>query len=208
MHFFPIGLAESALKCGRKDPCGASTSQDFEELEISMEDNDIGRKLVSCSTGSSSKVFVDFDSRMNVDCEGVTFSVKLISDADALTRLKEESVGEDSSSRDIDIMGTGREANRSSQLSDNLMKTKGNKIRAGGDRGSEARKKKRKKAKEKCEELQEEAEVAKLIDSHAKMLMDGVVEVSGSADGAASVKADPGSGMFVRWFTLGLLTIF
>jgi hypothetical protein len=208
LHFFPTGVAESALKYGRKDPCGASTSQDFEELEISMEDNDMERKLTSYSTGSSSKVFIDYDNEMNIDdCDGIKFSLKLLSNADVL-RVKEEAMDEDSSSRDIDILGTGGEVNIS-QLSDDLIKIKEeNIIGSGDDRGSEARKKKRKKAKEKYEELQEKDEVASLIDTNAKMLRDVSVEVSSSADVAAPLKADSGSGMFVRWFALGVLKIF
>ncbi|XP_021918907.1 uncharacterized protein LOC110829490 isoform X2 [Zootermopsis nevadensis] len=192
-----IGLAESALKCGRKDPYGASTSQDFEELEISMEDNDMERKLTSYSTGSSSKVFIDCDNEMNVDdCEGMKFSLKLISDADDI-RIKDEPMDEDSSSRDTDIMGSGGEVNRRSQLSHSFMKTKEeNKIGSGDDRGSEARKKRRKKAKKKYKELQEEDEVASLTDTNSKMLREMSVDVSSSAHVAVPLKTDSVSGVF------------
>lgn len=197
------------MKCGRKDPYGASTSQDFEELEISMEDNDMERKLTSYSTGSSSKVFIDCDNEMNVDdCEGMKFSLKLISDADDI-RIKDEPMDEDSSSRDTDIMGSGGEVNRRSQLSHSFMKTKEeNKIGSGDDRGSEARKKRRKKAKKKYKELQEEDEVASLTYTNSKMLREMSMDVSSSAHVAVPLKTDSVSGMFIRWCTLRVFKIF
>jgi hypothetical protein len=158
-----------------------------------MEEDDPERKLASYSFGYSSKVFVDYGEEMTV--ESIRFSLKLLSDADML-RLKEEAMDEDSSSRDNGIvMGI-------SQLSDKSMKTKEkSKIDAGDDRGSEAKKKKRKKVKEKYEELQKEDGVAKLMDTsvdNAKILRDVSVDVSHSPYAATHVKADSGSGTFVR----------
>jgi hypothetical protein len=175
-----------------------------------MEEDDPERKLASYSFGYSSKVFVDYGEEMTV--ESIRFSLKLLSDADML-RLKEEAMDEDSSSRDNGIItGTGGEVNRISQLSDKSMKTKEkSKIDAGDDRGSEAKKKKRKKVKEKYEELQKEDGVAKLMDTsvdNTKILRDMSVDVSHSPYAATHVKADSGSGMFVRWLSSELLKLF
>jgi len=141
---------------------------------------------------------------MDVDeCEGLKFSLKLISGTDML-KVKEEVMDEDSSSRDnIYDMGNGEEVIRSRQLSEQLKRKEG-KIDCGDGRGSETRKKRKKKAKEKDELLKEE-EVTNMMDTvedDTKLLSDMSLEVSSSADVTTPVKAESGSGMFVRWFTI------
>lgn len=189
MHFLSAGLAESALKCDRIDPCGASTSHDFKEFETRMGDNDTEMKLAPCSVVSLSKIFFDHDNEMDVDdCESIKFTLKLLSNAD-MHRLKEEAMDEDSSSRDnMDDLESGVVVSRSSQPDESLFMTKGVKIYSGVNRSSEIRKKKRKKAKEK--DKLKENEYTSLMDM--KMYMD----VSGSADIGTPVKAEFASGMF------------
>jgi hypothetical protein len=183
----PAGLAESALKCDRIDPCGASTSHDFKELETRVADNDTEMKLASYSIVSS-KIFSDDHTEMGVDdCENIKFSLKLLSNAD-MHRLKEEAMDEeDSASRDnMDVLESGVVVSRSSRP------TRGTKIESGDNRSTEVRKKTRKKAKEK-DELKEN-EFTSLMDM--KMHRDLSMEVSSSADIAAAVKTEFATGMF------------
>lgn len=193
MRFLSAGLAESALKCDRLDPCGASTSHDFKEFETRMGDNDTEMKFAPCSVISLSKIFFDDDNEMDVDdCESIKFTLKLLSNADML-RLKEEAMDEDSSSRDnMDDLESGVVVGRSSQSDESLFMTKGVKVYAGDNRSTEVRKKKRKRAKEK--DKLKENESTSLMDM--KMYMDVSTEVSSSADITAPIKAEFASGMF------------
>ncbi|XP_023728039.1 uncharacterized protein LOC111875758 isoform X2 [Cryptotermes secundus] len=183
-----IGLAESALKCDKIDPCGASTSHDFKEFETRMGANDSELKLAPCSVVSLSQIFFDHDNEMDVDdCESIKFTLKLLSNAD-MYRLKEEAMDEDSSSRDnVDDLESGIVVGRSSQPHEGSFMTKGVKIYSGVNRSSEIRKKKRKKAKEK--DKLKENEYTSLVD------MKMYVDVSGSADIGTTVKAEFASGV-------------
>jgi hypothetical protein len=187
-----IGLAESALKCDKTDPRGASTSHDFKEFETRMGNYDTEMKFAPCIVVSLSNIFCDYDTETDVDdYESIKFSLKLLSNAD-VHRLKEEAMDEDSSSRDnIDDLESKAVVSRSSRRDESLFTTKGVKVYSGGNRSSEVRKKKKNRAKEKVG--LKENEYTNQMDS--KMYTDVSMEVSSSADRATPVKAEFASGM-------------
>jgi hypothetical protein len=188
---FPTGHVESALECVKRDPYGASTSQDFEDLETGFGDDDTEMKMASYSSGTSSEIFIDYDAMDADDCESIKYSLKLISNVD-VPRTREEGMHEEiSSSNNADGVENVGRVSRRNRPSKNLMKTKQeDKIFSGEGMGSETRKK-RKKFKE--EEVQG-GDVCGLQDT--KPQMDMSVEVSGAADIASPVKADSVSGLF------------
>jgi hypothetical protein len=190
LHFLSAGLAESALKCDRTDPFGASTSHDFREFEARMGD-DTEVKLAPCIVVSLSHNFFDYDNEMDVDdYESIRFSLKLLSNTD-MHRLKEEAMDEDSSSRDnMDELESRVIVSRSSRPDESLFLTKGVKIYSGDNRSSEVRKK---KYKAKGKDTSKGNEYTSLMDT--KMYTDVSMEVSSSADRATPVKAEFSSGM-------------
>lgn len=190
---FPTGHVESALECAKRDPYGASTSHDFEDLETGFEDDDTEMKLASYGSGTSSEIFIDYDAMDADDCESIKYSLKLISNVD-VPRTREEGMHEEiSSSNNADGVRNVRKISRRNRRSKNLMKIKQeDKIFSGDGTGSET-KKKRKKFKE--EEVQA-GDVYSLQDVSAQMDMS--LEVSGASDLATPVKADSVSGLFTR----------
>lgn len=188
---FPTGHVESTLECVKRDPYGASTSHDFEDLEAGFGDDDTKMKLASYRSGTSSEIFIDYDAMDADDCESIKYSLKLISNVD-VPRTTEEGMHEEiSSSNNADGMGNVGKTSRRNRRSKNLMKMKQeDKIFSGDGTGSETRKKK-KKFKE--EDIQA-GDVCSLQDTNPQLDMS--VEVSGAANLATPVKADSVSGLF------------
>lgn len=181
---------ESALECVKRDPYGASTSHEFEDLETGFGDDDTEMKLASYSSGTSSEIFIDYDAMDADDCESIKYSLKLISNIDVPITREEGMHEEIPSSNNADGVRNVERISRHNRRSKNLIKTKQeDKIFSGDGTGSETRKK-RKKFKE--EEVQ--GDVCSLQDTNLEMDMS--MEVSGAADIVTPVKSDSVSGLF------------
>jgi hypothetical protein len=191
LYFFPTGYVESALECMKRDPYGASTSHDFENLGTGFGDDDTEMKLDSYSSDISSEIFIDYDAMDADDCESIKYSLKLISNAD-VPRLNEEEMKEEVSNRnDAYSVRSVRRVSRGNRASKNLVKTKQDDKIVSGDASSSETRKRRKKVKEK--EVQGGAGVISMQDT--KPQTDVSMESSGCAD-TATFKGDPVSGLF------------
>jgi len=185
---FPTGHVESFLECVKRDPYGASTSHDTEDLETGFGDDDIEMKLATYRSGTSSEIFIDYDAMDADDCESIKYSLKLISN---VPRTREEGMHEEiSSSNNADDVGNVGRISRRNRRSKNLKMKQQDNIFSGDGTGSESRKK-RKKFKE--EEVQA-GDVCSLQDTNPQMDMS--MEVSGATDLATPVKADSVSCLF------------
>jgi hypothetical protein len=183
---------ESTLECVKRDPYGASTFHDFEDLETEFGDDDTEMKLASYSSGTSSEIFIDYDAMDADDCESIKYSLKLIPNVDVPVTREEGMHEEVSSSYNADGVGNVERISRRNRRSKNLKTKQEDKFFSGDGMGSETRKK-RKKFKE--EEVQ--GDVCSLQDINLEMDMS--MEVSGAAVIVTPAKSDSVSGLLHLW---------
>ena len=188
---FHTGHADSVLEYAKRDPYGASTFHEIEDLETEFGDDDTEMKLASYRIGTSSEILIHYDA-MDADvCESIKYTLKLIPNVNVPRTRKEGMLEDISSSNSADGVKNVGKKFRPNRRSKTIMKVKKeNKIFSGHGAVSETRKK-RKDFKE--EEVQA-GDVFSLQDTNLQMDMS--IEVSGAADFATQVKAYSVSGFF------------